>query len=216
MAYTRRNRRYSPKRRNYKRNYRKKSYIPRKRLTAKVYPYKRHVDLGFITTTGLSTEAGYFNFQMSDLPSYSEFTALYDQYKLKMVKIYFVPFTMDNSSTAGAVTDATQWQCLYTAIDSNGVSTPTSINQLRQYQTCRFTRMGKVHKRVIYPKPATELYNGVAPSAYATAPSAWINTSYSGVPHYGLKWAFDNATSDINSKFFRVEAVYYMVFRQVL
>lgn len=215
MAYTRRNRRYSPKRRNYKRNYRKKSYIPRKRLTATVYPYKRHVDLGFITTTGSSLESGYFHFQLSDVPSYSEFSALYDMYKLNMVKIYFIPFTMDNSASGAAVTDATQWQNLYTAIDNNSVSAPTSINALRQYQTCKFTRMGKVHKRVIYPRVATMIYDG-ATTAYSTNKPGWLNTSYSAVPHYGIKWAFDNATADVNSKFFRIEAVYYFHFKQVL
>lgn len=212
MAYRRS---YPKKKRTYKRRrYVRKSRIPRK-MSSNIYSFKRNVNLGAITTTGAATEFGSFNFKLSDLPNYAEFSNLYDMYKLTFVKIYFVPFTMDNSSSGGAVTDSTQWQNLYSCIDNNSSVIPTSADQIRQYQTCKFTRMGKIHKRIIYPKPATMIYDG-ATTAYGLAKSTWMNTSYPTIPHYGLKWCFENATLDVNSKFFKVEAVYYLKFKSVL
>jgi len=56
----------------------------------KVHFFKRHVDLGTITlsSAGITTQG--YSFQLDEVPNYTEFTALYDQYKLSAVAIKFI------------------------------------------------------------------------------------------------------------------------------
>ena len=109
---------------------------------------KRHTDYGVINVSNISGASGSFNFVLSNVPGFAEFTALYDQYKICGVKLIFYPRqTMTNrvDSTENVLGNAR----IATAIDYNDSSPPLSIDDLRQYESCQITPLIERHERYV-------------------------------------------------------------------
>ena len=78
------------KKRGYKRGYPKR--IPRNLTPKNVHYFKRNVVIGDLSkASGTSAYLNGYQFQLNDCINYSEFTALYDFYKICAVKIRVIP-----------------------------------------------------------------------------------------------------------------------------
>lgn len=197
------------KRTGLKRNYRRR-YTARSRYSKKgqkLYLFKRHVDFGeFTVANNINTYTAY-NFSLSDLPNSTEFTNLYDMYKINCVKIKFLP-QQTQSISIGSINNPNASARFFSAIDYNDGAQPTSIDELRQYQTCKYTPILRQHKRVIF-KPKILDTNG-----FSIAP--WMSTASPNANYFGLKVAVEpiDSTSTL-SMIYTVECTYYMSFKQV-
>jgi len=96
----------------------------------------------------------------------------------------------------GQSTTATTYPTLYTVIDYDDASTPTSVSQLQQFDTLEVTPNAQVVERTIRPRAALAAYSGSVFTAFSTAPhGVWIDSNNVTVPHYGFKWATDGVTT---------------------
>lgn len=211
MAYYRRRRpsyrRKRPTRgRTYRRKFRRGTRYNKR--GQKVYLFKRHCDFGELTLSNITnTYQGYY-FDLSQVPNNNEFTDLYDQYKINAVKITFLPSqTMSNSLSS--VNNAQGYVRFFSAIDYNDSSAPTSIDELRQYQSCKYTTVYRKHTRYIRPK-VTDRGSTYTPG------NPWINTTAPTQQYFGLKVAVEPIDSTgVTSMIFTVEVKFYMSFKNV-
>lgn len=201
-TYRRRTTRKSTYRRRFKRSYR---YNKRGQ---KLYLFKRFVRLREITVDNINPTYGAINFSLDDVPNYTEFSNLYDMYKINCVKITFLP-QQTQSISIGSINNAAGNARVFTAIDYNDGNPPSSIDELREYQSAKYTTILRPHKRVIFkPKIQTQ-------DRYAVTP--WLNaTDNPSADYFGLKYAIEPmSSSSTTSMAFQVEAKYYMSFKNV-
>lgn len=173
--------------------------------------FKFHVDKGAIAFDDASNSAvAGFTFKLSDISNYTELTALFDSYKLNKIVIMFFPTF---NSIVNPLTNASQiLPTITSAIDPDDATAPSTQNELREYDTCRFTSGPRMHKRIIYPKLRGILYNGGG-DGYKKERPCYIDTAQAGVEHYGLKVWMDNGGNSSTGQTpysCRVEAIYYL------
>lgn len=145
------------------------------------------------TNTGITSKA--YNIALSSLPNYTEFTALFDQYKITGAKIMIVP-TINSINLPAVQTAATTANVGsgYLVTDYDDASPLASVADALQYENLRIFNLAtdKVIKRYIVPHMAVAAYSG-AFTSYANKYPQWIDSNSPGVQHYGFKVIFDQA-----------------------
>lgn len=203
-----RTRRFRPKRkvgRRYGRKVARRNYrrLPR---TVALHHFKRN---GFVSQFGMTTTAsGYFfgsifanglesiNYAPSStvaMPNYSEFTSLFDQYKIINYTVEIIPrwtgLDISGDNSPGLPT-------IYWLYDTDDSTVPSSISDMMERPY--------VHKRVIrstiklfvrYPCIASMLYRTAVTTGYSAKRSPWIDINDSNVPHMGIKYAIVGTAS---------------------
>lgn len=149
------------------------------------------------------------NFQLANIPNHTEFIQLYDQYQIKGVKVAFVPRI--NSSESGVTAVRNVWSVL----DYDDSSIPTSRDQLLQYQNVKMTPMTRKHKRYFKPAIAAQMFATGILSAYGAKKNQWIDCTYDQVEHYGVKYCFDQLPAGVNPVTFDVVTTMYLAFKNV-
>ena len=154
-----------PMRSSRPRRYRRKPAYRRKRVMKRtrarisnVHAFKRKVVLGNVTAYnngGVTTNAASaFSFKLSDLPQYTDFTALFDQYKITGVKLDFIPFA-DNVSwevASNGPTVAAPGGPLMIATDYDDVTLPASASEMLSRQNVKVIPVGRRHQMFLRPK----------------------------------------------------------------
>lgn len=153
-----------------------------------VVKFVRTVEGAFdITTTGLVSNFGVFNFSLNDIPNYTEFTTLFDLYKIEAVEIEWIP-EYTELTDAALVSNAVNVY-FNSAIDPAG-NTPASVDDVLQYRTLHSTSITKQHKRRFVP---AYLADGILPvSSYISCASPATNMYglVYGVPVTGVAMTF--------------------------
>lgn len=207
MVYRRKRtyRKKTPKRTYRKRFNRRSRYNKRGQ---KVFLFKRFTGaFGTLTLGSITNSYAAYNFSLSDLPNYTEFTALYDMYKINCVKMVFIP-QMDTNVSLSTVNNPYASSRFFSVIDYNDGTAPLTIDELREYHTCKFTPILKTHKRVIY-KPKI-----LDSSSYSISP--WMSTASPSTNYYGLKVGVEAMSSFVTTSFnYNIEAKFYMSFKNV-
>jgi len=227
---------YSRNKRTFrKRTYRKRRTAYRKRYPIrrslgnprqKVFFFKRFCNLPALIAGADGNDA--FtprSFGLSDLPDYTDFTNLFDWYKINKIVVRLLPYfsqTTDvpNSATFGTFSSASNLR-IFTAIDTGLAPTLTAanaVNTIRQYSNCKVTPYIKGQTRSFRPR-----YDGLdaeTVESQTVGPTPWIDTTSTSAIHYGLLIAID--TSGLNPAsinqgdvLLRIEATYYMSFKSV-
>jgi len=139
--------------------------------------------------------SGSMFFTLDSLPDYTEFTTLFDTYRIEKVKIKFTPFF--GTSLTGAAVSATSAQCTvlwHDIIDTDDKDVPTNsdtgLSQLRQYKSykTRSLASGRSFSRTLIPRSAQAVYSG-AFTAYAQTPQKiWYDCNNADVQFYGYKF----------------------------
>lgn len=123
-------------------------------------------------------------FTLSDLVNYTEYTALWNEYRINWVDVTFI-FNRNNSQVPDPSYTSIQLPNLITAADPNDATIP-AFSELMQIPNVRVDRLDKVIKRRVYPKASLAAYSG-AFTSYANAGKVWLDTNSPGVRYYGLK-----------------------------
>lgn len=198
--------RYSKKKsmRRYRKRYTRR--VPRSigNPKQKIFYYTRFCDLGTITSTSASTTYGASAFNLTQVPGYTDFTALYDFYKIKAIKLSFVPWSNVTNGDSGTE----HFQRIFTVIDYNDVGIPTAVTDLQQYKSCKWSPNNRIHKRYFKPKTIIDSYNELA---LVLDKQPWVPTTNTTNSYYGIKWAIE---SQINlTTLYKIEAKFYLAFK---
>jgi hypothetical protein len=130
--------------------------------------------------------------QLNNLPNYTEFTTLFDDYRINLVEYMFV-FDENSASVASANTPSQQSNFipnLLTVHDYDDAALLTAVTDYCQYETFQCARLDKAIHRYVRPKSAQAVYGAGALTQYAqTDSNPWIDAGYPGAEFYGLKFA---------------------------
>lgn len=206
-----------PRRR--RRNMRLRRGMIGRRIAQPVQYFKRSVYLSgnIVTSVTSDTFTNQF-FALSSVPNYTEFTNLYDQYKINAVKVTLIPRgnTAEITASSGAST-VFQGQSVgvFSVIDYDDTAVLANINEACQYQNMKMTRATQQHSR--YLKPRFNLLSVTNQGTGATGASqntrGWLDCDYINVPHYGVKWALQqNVNYNLT---YDVKIDYYLAFKNV-
>lgn len=166
--------------------------------------------------------AGTMTFALDKLIAHSEFTTLYDQYKIKGVKVTFEYAA--NSTDANHFSSPAPKIIFFRDYDDIIATSMSDISQ-REATTARRTLRGAVSTIV---KPRVKDYVELTPGAStpgATYQRRWIDCNVANLQHYGLKFAImdwptwnggASASSDYMARpILRIRCEYYLAFRNV-
>lgn len=150
------------------------------------------------------------NFNLENCTEYTDFTNLYNEYKIRAVSVSFIP--QFNVSTAQ---ESAYSSLIYSVIDVNGpenLSIPT-LDDIRQYSTVRWSPYNRIHKRYFFPRSAiagqTVLSNTVLPGR-----QPWISTSVPQNLYRSLYVNVANVPSlSTGEPIYKIETTYYLSFK---
>jgi len=156
---------------------------------------------GSATITPVATVASFyaFQFELGDLSQVSTFAALFDQYRIMEVELFFRPRTNATDSSQRA-SPHRQVPRLYAVVDRDDNTLPTLISQLEEYDnvvTC--TGYQSLHIK-LKPTATRALYASGAFSGYEICDYPWVDVANTAVPGYGVKvgvTALDTSSSDL-------------------
>ena len=169
---------------------------------------------GAATTTTNYTFATFFALSM--LPDYTDFTNLYDQYKICFAKLRIRAWATSAATESGISSAYSNVAALVSSIiDYDDATAPAATgppDDMRQYPSYKtHNLLGRPVTRVVRPHLAGAVYNG-AFTGYSNRKAAWIDCNSPHVQHYGLKYfitvqaPLSTATSYI---FFQPEVTLY-------
>lgn len=156
-----------------------------------------------------------FSFQLSDLPGYTAFTSLYDQYRFIAVKCEYVPVNIPTTTNIAGVLTATPTPVLHTCIDLDDANTPTAAVVLsHQTYKCHGAYSPTCNAKYVRwfePAVAMDAYQG-AFGGFASKSKQWIDSASPAVQHYGLKHWIEMPTGSSATRI-QMYATFYMQFR---
>ena len=146
----------------------------------KVYTFERSNQATTIVVQGTTPVDlfGALAFSLNQFPDFTEFTSLFDQYRISTIQLEFVPTTGQNTGSP-----------ILTAIDYDDSTPVTSVGALLEYNTLMITSPGQFFQRTFNPKVSVATYQGIATTAYSSMGGIWIDAGYPAVQYYGLKYA---------------------------
>lgn len=163
------------------------------KVRRQVHIFKRSTYLGNITASisalGVPTPVGNaYAFSLSQLPNVSDFTNLFDQYKITGAKLQITPATSEGIlSPLSGTAQPLGFSRVHSVIDYDDTSAPTSEDQLLEYGSHKSTAPFQTHTRFIKPKVLQEVYRSTLGTAYAPKSGQYLDVAYPDIPHYGMK-----------------------------
>lgn len=145
-----------------------------------VHYFKRtSASFGTLTTDSINPVREGFNFSFSDVPGYTELTALFDYYKITGIKVRIMPFTQDTSISTASLNNSYN-PPIYIAPDTNDGSAPATVDAILEYDTLKIGWLWKGVSCYFKPKfsDATSAQRG-----------GWVSTANATLDWYGLKVA---------------------------
>jgi hypothetical protein len=171
----------------------------------RTYTFQRTVDIGQITpSTTVETDSTYV-FALNQLPDYTEFTSLFDNYRILQVTVCFYPLFLDTTAT-------TPYPPIKTVIDYDD-NVSVTLAQANEYDSLQVNQTGNYFERTLTPRIAVAAYAaGVFSSFMQPKAQSWVDCASPGVNHYGLKYAMP--VSGAANPVWQVEAHYILQFRE--
>lgn len=141
------------------------------------------------TLGGVQMYCGGTLFSTAAMPNLTEFTGLYDQYRIDYVEVQ--PIFSNNMSNV--TTSNITLPVMYVCKDYDD-SNDATITDIQQYSNHRVFQVGQMGGRnIIRVKPNVDVvvYQSPALSGYARGKPMFIDTASGGIPHYGVKLAME-------------------------
>lgn len=182
--------------------------------------------LSFPAAAGASELQFAVAFAINDVPNRTEFTALFDQYKIMMVrfqiKLINVPEVIDAPGSTTLVNYANFYPTIWYYQDKDDMS-PVSLAQIKECGRVRHTVLRPNKELNIWcrPSPVLQVYESATTAGYATSKARWLDLAHPQIPHYGLKGVIDlegltNGSAVAAQGFqFKINAQYFLALKDV-
>lgn len=178
-----------------------------------------------VATSDVSSSADYkhisLSFSLDKVPGYTELTAVYDQYRIKYVRVIMTPRTQNITINTGVAGIQQNLKLLHAIdYDSSASVTPT---ELRQYGTCKEINYGNLRDRnlnvLFTPTSLTRGYESASSDFFSPKAWQWIDCNDSSTVHYGMHLILTQygnslafASTQVGSGY-DISIVYYLEFR---
>lgn len=172
----------------------------RRDVASNIYTFKRMFSggagSGVLTITGNAAYNPYVSnlvFTLNACIASTEFTALFDQYRiLTAVTHFWLKIDPSAQSATGA-----SYPKLYWYRDYDDSANPSNLNEIRQNGKARVAVMTPNRPVTLVCKPNTLglVYQSAVANQYAPKWKQWIDCNTPDTPHYGFKYAIDDLTN---------------------
>lgn len=158
--------------------------------------------------------AGIFKFKLEDLPNYTDFTQLYEQFKITGVSLRFIPWIgTENSGLTQARTDTLAY-CIDRGANDLVTVSP-SFNSLLENQDVKLRNSQRPFKMWIGSPVAHQ--GADAQVQVVNRASPWLDAELASrstiVDHHGVKFSFPANVANDLACYYKVFATYYITCR---
>lgn len=166
--------------------------VPRSMM--RVHHFKRTYQGSDITASSSGNALGALSFRLTSIPESTEFTYLFDVYRINLIVWKLVPsFT---SFDANPVSTNVLCPNVHTVIDHDDDTDPSNLNAMLQYSTYRMSRGNRTIKRVFRPSILQETVkelsgNTIVSTSKTQRYKQWIDCEDAATEHYGVKYFID-------------------------
>jgi hypothetical protein len=151
----------------------------------------------FFTVLGVSVyqpSVGIGSAASAVYPNGSSYTSVFDIARIRKVKV--TGYFSNNISNVTGIT--TNIPLLYSAVDYDGSSNPTTPGQVLSYDNAKVLQASAMGKPCIdetfVPRLTNQMNNPLLSAAYAgiMPPGSWLDSTSYLAPHFGMFVAYDN------------------------
>lgn len=182
------------------------------------YFFKRYLASGALSTTNGFLLDG-LSWSLNDVVNVSEFSSLFDQYKICGVRMDFIWRSSSISQIETRDNNLVGMPIMHHVIDLDDNTAPATISELNQYGKVKKFYFG-TNRRVykIFFKPRyRNLIDATSGTAYTLGDRhSWLDITNGNVDHYGFKFAIEvpQAGGTKVEAYVDVETQLYLQFRQ--
>lgn len=189
----------------------------RQSLSTHIYTFVRTTDNAVWESSNVSDIAYNKSFTLSDVLNSSEYTNLFDSYRIVKVQMTFDPL-VNNVSVQQGSTGSQAFECpdVYFSTDDDDISTP-SKSELLQRPGVIIKPATKKCVMNLVPQVSREIYRGLAQTAYEIPNKLiWLDAAYADVPHFGFKGLIEatGASTDAVKFGYNINVKYVLQFRR--
>jgi len=153
-----------------------------------------------------------YQFALSDLTDYTNWISVFDQYRIDEIQAVIRPLS---TSVGLQIPTSIKPPLIYTVVDYDDATAPTTILELKQYSNCAISLYETV---VVHIKPhmALAAYSGSVFTSFANAQGQWIDAASASVPHYGIKIGIEGGDSgQVNLQVVDISVRYKVSFKNI-
>jgi len=183
-----------------------------------IFRFSRTADYGYVDIHATDPKLGALSFKLADVTNPSEITSFFDEYRIALIKVTFIPNVPIPLYEGNAATAVALAPNLVTVIDTDDATTPT-LTQLQQFDSykqhgnCAYGKW----TRMFIPEVASSVLAGSGVVSGLAQQNQWIDSSFDSILHYGLKYGIQgqgvNAPAGTAVK---VEATLYIEARRTI
>jgi len=134
--------------------------------------------VGLATPSVTVDASGSISASLNLLNDYTEFTTLFDTYRIIRLDVDFMP-----------VSSVAQGSPLFTVIDYDDSTALTGLSAALEYgDVLASSQSGRIHRRTLRPRAALSAYSGSFTSFAQSMHNQWFDVASPGIVFYGLKW----------------------------
>jgi len=169
------------------------------------YPFVRFAQYGNIGSSVAAFTNFAWTFRLNDVPNVSEFTSLFDQYRIKKVTLMLIP------NQTESIPSAANFGLMFRVIDYDDANLLTANTDYMQYQNCQLHPVvfPGIMEIPVVPRIASAVYGGGAFTSYGNT-EMWLDVASPSVEHYGVKLGISQTTVSVA---FQVVAKFELEFR---
>lgn len=196
------------------RKWKRKFSRPMTNMLNKCY-CKRFVTKNAISGSDVAPAAGIaYAFSLDEVPGYTDFTNMFDQYQITGIAYRFVINKNDSEGITTAANKGSFVRIMH-VVDHNDTSTPTSFAELQQFPYVKeeWLSDSRPVSRWYYQTPSIlNTVNSLVANNYNPTFKKWLDTGYPGTRHYGLKVFYDQHYA---GRFWQLEMKYYVKLKEI-
>lgn len=158
----------------------------------------------FLTTNLLSPVTSCVTFEPIYIGDWNTLTAVYDQYRIESVKFTLIPkFNANGNTVPGNTGQPPFTGIVATAIDYDSDTATSTIQEVLNYPSAKWTRGTAIHTRKFTPKPLLQSAfvpaSGTADVVIASnsgTKNPWIDCTKGQVKHAGIRLAIEDSDNN--------------------
>lgn len=171
-----------------------------------------------ISSTIANTQYFAYNFQPNSMVNPTDFTNLYDQYRMNKIVMKF-RLVSDPAGAGGSTSTNTGALVprLFWYIDYDDATTPASLNEMRERAKCKLAPLSAYKPIVVKWTPSclvTGYESGVS-SMYIPKFKQWVDMADFGTQFFGIKFAIDEFSNVATPFAVEIEVKYYFSCKNV-
>jgi hypothetical protein len=157
---------------------------------------------GLVATIDISSSSGVFaaqQFSLANFANYATIASVFDQYKIREITAEWIPQMTTSFINAASITTLVpssiyNHNVLATCVDTDDSTAPANETVVLGHESAVLHGpLIKTYKRTFKPAVSISAYQG-AFTGYANFQDQWIDSTSTGVQHYGVKYAISHGT----------------------